>query len=52
MHEIRDQFGAVGRVHDLGMELHGVEAAGLVGDGCKRGVLAGGDDAEIRRAGA
>ena len=27
-----EELGAVGRVHDLGMELHGVELALLVGD--------------------
>ena len=39
-----DQLGAVRRVHDLGVELHGVETARLVGDGGERRVLAGGDD--------
>ncbi len=36
VHEVRDQLGAVRRVHDLGMELHGVEAARLVGDDGER----------------
>ena len=47
--EVAQQLGAVGRVHHLGMELHGVVLARLVGDGGEGRVLAGGDDAEARR---
>ncbi len=52
VHEVGEQLGAVRRVHDLGMELHGVEAAGLVGDDGERRVLGGGDDGEARRQAA
>ena len=47
--EVAQKLGAVGRVHHLGMELHAVELARLVGDGGERRVLRGGDDAEARR---
>ncbi len=47
--EVAQELGAVGRVHHLGMELHGVELARLVGDGGEGRVLRGGDDAEARR---
>ena len=47
--KLREQLGAVRRVHDLGVELHGVEAARLVGDDGERRVLAGGDDGEALR---
>ena len=32
MHEIGDELGTVRRVHHLGVELHAVEVAGIVGD--------------------
>ena len=32
MHEIGDELGTVRRVHHLGVELHAVELAGIVGD--------------------
>ena len=44
MHEVRDQLGAVRRVNDFGVELHGVEMARLVGDGGERRILARRDD--------
>ena len=47
--EVAQQLGAVGRVHHLGVELHAVIAAALVGDGGEGRVLAGGDDGEAGR---
>jgi len=43
VHEIGDQPGAVGCVHDLGMELDAIVAAGLVGDGGEGRVRRGAD---------
>ncbi len=45
-HEVADQRGAVGRVHDLEMKLRGVEVAPLVGDHGDRRVGRGADHAE------
>ena len=46
MHEVGNELGAVGRVHDFRVKLHGVEVALLIGDGRERRVLAGRDDFE------
>ena len=47
--EVAQQLGAVGRVHDLGVELHAVVMAALVGDRREGRVLAGRDDLEAGR---
>ena len=48
--KLDEQLGAVRRVHDLGMELHGVEAARFIRDDGERRVLARRDDGETLRA--
>ena len=47
--EVAQQLRAVRRVHHLGMELHAVEAAAVVGDGGEGRALAGGHHAEAGR---
>jgi hypothetical protein len=47
-HEVAQERGAVRRVHDLEVELGGVESAGLVGDHGDRRVRRGADHAETR----
>ena len=49
MHEIGDERRAVRRVHHLGMELHAVELAGIVGDGRERRAVRHADGAEAGR---
>jgi hypothetical protein len=48
-HEVADERGAVRRVHDLEMELGGVEPACLVGDHGDRRIRRGADHAEALR---
>jgi hypothetical protein len=48
-HEALDDALALARVRDLGVELHAVEAARLVGDAGERGVVGLGDDAKAVR---
>ena len=49
-HEVADQPGAVGRMHDLGVELHAVEPPVLVRDGgIGRGFAARGDPEPLRQ---
>ena len=47
--EVAQQLRAVRRVHDLGVELHAVEAPRVVGDGGERRALAAADAAEAGR---
>src|SRR5918996_5096969 len=47
--EAREQFVATGRVHDLGMELHAVDAPAVVGDRGERRALRDRDDAKALR---
>jgi hypothetical protein len=47
-HEVADQGGTARGVRHLGMELHGVEPAPLVGDGRERGALRDGHHLEAR----
>ncbi len=47
--EVLDQLGAVGRVHDLGVELHGVVFARFVGNEGEGRVGRGGQNLEARR---
>ena len=49
MHEIGDELGAVRRVHHLGMELHAIELAGIVGDCRERRAVGHRDGAEAVR---
>ena len=44
--EVGEELGAVGRVHDLGVELHPVEAPRVVGHHRERRALGDADDAE------
>ena len=46
MREVAEQRRALRRVHDLGMELHAVEAALVVGDGGEGRAFGNADDAE------
>ncbi len=48
-HEVADQRAPARRVHHLGVELHGVELARLVGDGRERRALRHADHLEARR---
>ena len=48
-HEVADQLAAPGRVRHLGVELHGVELALLVGDGRERRALRHADHLEAGR---
>ena len=49
MDKVRDQPGAIGRVHNLKMELHGIVAALFVSDGGERRILRHGDATEALR---
>ena len=47
--EIGKQLGAIGRVHDFRMELHGIEFLGFIGDEGERSVRRCGNDFEAIR---
>src|SRR6185437_11199372 len=49
MREVPQQRRAMRRMHHLGMELHAVEMAAVIGDGGEGRALADADDAEPRR---